>query len=427
MRIWFCILALGVSLWGCASKSTNAEGEVLLSMQLVDRNGISETISSKDKLQGYETVDYLDPQPYQKILRVYKKDAKGKSLSKITSYHTNGQIRQYLEVEDGRAHGKYIEWHDNGKKKLEASVIEGVADINEKAQASWLFNGRSAVFNEEGNLIAEIFYEKGRLHTPSLYYFGNGKLQKKIPYENHLIEGDLVIWDEEGNIRESVPYKNNIKEGKAIGFWTIETPWYEEQYEQGLLKKATYYNHKGKIVAEISNGDGFQAEFKDKALISLTEYRKGKAEGQVTVFDAKGRVSSTYLLKDDKKNGQETIYYIKDKPPLKPKLMLGWEDGIIQGIVKTWYENGQMESQKEIRNNKKQGHCFAWYPQGDVQFAEEYESDRLLNGSYFKKGEKKPTSQVQNGSGTVTLFDRHGFLLKKIRYEKGKPLLDESE
>src|SRR4029079_14760136 len=130
----------------------------VVSMQLIDRNGFAETISNKERINTYKEVDFLQPQPYQKVLRVFARNAGGQSSSKITSYHENGQIWQYLEVINGRAHGFYREWFANGKMHIEAYLIEGLADIHDLAQKSWVFYGMSRVWDEQGNVVAHIQY-----------------------------------------------------------------------------------------------------------------------------------------------------------------------------------------------------------------------------------------------------------------------------
>ena len=55
---------------------------------------------------------------------------------------------------------------------------------------------------------------------------------------------------------------------------------------------------------------------------------------------------------------------------------------------------------------------------------EDYEKDLLVNGTYYKKGDKKPVSRIEKGKGTATLYDPDGYFLKKIPYEKGLPLLE---
>jgi antitoxin component YwqK of YwqJK toxin-antitoxin module len=98
---------------------------------------------------------------------------------------------------------------------------------------------------------------------------------------------------------------------------------------------------------------------------------------------------------------------------------------MIQGIVKTWYPNGKLESQREFNQNKKHGTSVAWYENGDVMLIEDYDRDLLLTASYFKIKDPNPTSRIEQGRGIATLYTSHGIFLRKISYEKGKPKIDE--
>ena len=90
---------------------------VLTSINIVDRNGLTETINNPERLDKYGCVDFLQPQSYQKVLRIYSRDAEGNVPACITSYHSNGYPHQYLEVVNSRACGAYQEWYPNGSKK----------------------------------------------------------------------------------------------------------------------------------------------------------------------------------------------------------------------------------------------------------------------------------------------------------------------
>ena len=345
----------------------------------------------------------------------------GQSSAKVTSYHDNGQLGQYLEVIDGRAHGFYREWFANGQMKIEATIIEGLADIHELAEKSWVFDGLSRVWNERGVLTAEIRYDKGVLNTPSLYYHTNGALQKIIPYQHGVIDGDILIYDDQGAIVEQIPYVKGLIHGRAYSYWAKDQPLYIENYEQGLLLQATYYDVTGKLVAQVEEGCGQQALFTDDLLDSLISFNKGLPEGLVTLLRPDHSIRSTYYVKEGKKEGEEIEFY----PSAQPKLSVHWHDDVIQGMVKTWYPNGVLESQREINRNKKQGLCFAWYQNGDVMLMEEYDNNLVVKGSYFKKGDKTPVSKIDGGKGTATLYTSEGLFLKKISYEKGNPKLSD--
>jgi antitoxin component YwqK of YwqJK toxin-antitoxin module len=408
-------------LWGCTTHTASDRSGDVVSMQILDRNGFSETISSKDRLANYHQTDFLQSQPYQKVLRVFGKDIQGKTVSKITSYHPNGQIAHYLEAVDGRAHGVYKEWYPNGTLKLEATVIDGTADINEMAQINWLFDGKSTVWDEAGNRMAEICYEKGALHGPSMYYHPNGKLARSIPYHNNEIDGSITVFDEAGGLLERTEFLKGLKQGTAFGYFDETHLSYREEYDQDLLKTATYYNLEGVLISEINNGGGKQAVFKDRQLFSLVQFRHGIPEGKVEIFDDLGRLSTSYMVKNGKKNGEEWQYYDSQDDKLSPKLFLTWRDDEIQGTVKTWYENGVLESQRELNGNKKQGLALAWFKEGDLMLMEEYEDDHLIKGSYFKKWDNRPVSRVEGGKGLATFYDNEGRFLRKVTYDKGRP------
>lgn len=414
----------------CSIKSPKNDPDAIVSMQLVDRNGFSETISTKDRLALYQHTDFLTPQPYLKILRVYGRNGEGKSHSKLTSYHTNGQISQYLEVVDGRAHGIYREWFSNGRLKLEAPVIEGIGDLSEIAQTSWLFDGKSVVRDEEGLLKAEIFYEKGLLESSSLYYHSNGTLWKYIPYHRNLIDGELKIWDENGKLIESILYSEGMRHGMSRGEWDEKTCSYTEAFEHDRLITASYYDPKGQLVSEIKQGSGKQSLFVNKRVSSSIEYQNGVPEGKVEIFDPYGHLSCSYFILNGKKEGEEWQYYPQkeeSKTPPHPKLFLSWQEDRLQGLVKTWYENGILESQRELNGNKKEGMSLAWYKDGSLMLSEEYENNLLIKGSYFKKGDRTPISKVEGGKGLATLYNSGGLFLKKISYEKGLPVIENSD
>lgn len=125
-----------------------------------------------------------------------------------------------------------------------------------------------------------------------------------------------------------------------------------------------------------------------------------------------------YSLKDGQKHGDETIFY----PENLPKMLITWQEGKMQGKIKTWYKNGQLESEREFYNNKKNGPSSAFYSNGQLMLLEEYENDQLIQGYYWKKGGLREVSSIDHGDGVATLYDSEGIFLKKIFYKKGEPL-----
>ncbi len=423
-KAFLALILCSICLSACVREAKD-QSNVLSSIQCIDRNGLSETISNTQRLQAFRSHDFLAPQPYKKVLRVYGRNEQGQSPTKITTYHDNGQIWQYLEAMDGRAHGIYREWHSNGQLKIEAHVIEGMADLQENAILSWVFDGTNRVWDEYGHLIAEIPYDKGSLHTTSLYYFPNGTLQKVIPYKEGKIDGTLCEYDMSGNILEEICYEQGERNGPAIAYWNAKDICYVEEYDHGLLIQGVYFDASGNCCAEIVGGAGERVVFAEGKISLYTEYKAGKPEGTVRRLHADGSLHSCYQIIGGKKEGEEWEYYRVEKgAAAQPKLLLHWHEDKLQGVVKTWYPHGVQESQWEMQENKKQGYAFAWYRNGDLMLSEEYENGLLIEGTYYKRGEKSPASRIEEGKGRATLFSAEGLLLKKIDYEKGKPLID---
>lgn len=399
----------------------------LASINIIDRNGLSETICGLERMQQYANVDFLAPQPYQKVLRVYNRDYQGDIYSYITSYYPNGFPRQYLEVVNSRAYGAYKEWHSNGMQKIDATIIGGKADIVEGAERTWLFEGCCKVWDENGNLQAAIPYRSSELEGVSIYYHNNGLIWKKIPYHKNRIDGLMEIFQEDGTLLQSMYYQNGLKEGIALRYWCDGKVAAEETYCDGYLLSGHYYDPAGKEIAQVEEGNGTRAVFSKTCLSEFQEYHNGVLDGKITVFDKYGRTIKSYHMKNNFKQGEEVIFY--DAPRLKkilsPKISMNWFDGKIQGTVKTWYENGLLESQKEMNNNRKSGHSTIWYDDGSLMMIEEYNQDKLVKGEYFLKGERISISDVFEGNGTATIFAPDGAFQRKIIYHDGKPLIED--
>lgn len=397
----------------------------LVSIQIIDRNGLSETISVDEKLDTYQKIDFLNPQPYNQVLRIFHKNEEGKHKSVLTQYHPNGHIASLIEGRDNRANGKYREWHSNGKLKLEAHVMEGPLDLNPTLKREWIFDGVSKVWDEEEVLIAEINYSKGSLEGDSKYYYHSGSLSKIIPYEKNEIHGEMCEYRENGKLMKKAFYEKGMKSGPSLSFKEDETPILIEHYEKDKLITAVYFNKKNEVLGEVQGGFGTRADLAEDGSYTLFEIQKGEVEGKVMHYTSEGELLKEYFLKNGKKQGEESEYYLKNEKTLsKPmlKLLLHWDDNCIHGTVKTWYNDGKLESQKEMHKNRKNGISCGWYNEGSLMFIEEYENDKLLKGTYFRFKETEPVSKILNGEGTAYLFDgKTGQFLKKMNYAAGFP------
>lgn len=396
----------------------------LVTISLIDRNGLSETISVPDRIKQYQTVNFLTSQPYQKVLRVFARNSCGDITAIVTTYHVNGQVKQYLEVVNNRAFGYYREWHENGTMKLETKIIGGSPDICPGSEKSWLFDEVSKVWNNCGVLEAEIPYCRGKLEGISIYYHPNGAIWKEECYKDGVLNGTANVYRESGTLLSKTEYIQGVKCGSAYRYWSEDKLAADEEYVNGQLTEAQYWDPCGETIGEIHGGEGWRAVFGKETLTELQQYHQGKPDGEVKVLAKNGRIIRTYHMKDGSKNGEEIEYrnLLLTAGPSTPKLSITWSNGVIQGPVKTWYENGKLESKREMSGNVKNGMLSAWYRDGSLMMIEEYDHDKLVKGEYFTRGDKFPVSTVNFGKGYATIYDADGVFIRKIVYHHGKPV-----
>ena len=237
-----------------------------------------------------------------------------------------------------------------------------------------------------------------------------------------MLDGVALEYYESGILRSKTSYKAGQKEGFSIGYFQNGQIAREEMYREDLLLNAYYYNLTGEVLSSVEDGMGFRAIFEGDTLSYLIQIQQGFAQGGVKQFTPKGDLLSTYHIKNGRKSGTEITYYSPyEAEGNLTKLSVDWNEGTIHGSVKTWYKNGQMQSQREFCRNKKMGPSIAWYKNGSLMLVEEYEEDKLVKGQYYKKNALDSISSVVNGSGVAHLYNEDGVFLKKVNYLKGEP------
>lgn len=145
----------------------------------------------------------------------------------------------------GVAEGRYIAWHSNGQKYMEAQVIEGrqegewkywynsgqlktitrfVSGMRQGWEEEWLQNGQiysrrhfkdgtedglCTIFYSNGIKFEETTYIQGRLVGLGSWWHNNGQLQVQgLRNENGELQGEWREWDYDGNLISQEWYEN---------------------------------------------------------------------------------------------------------------------------------------------------------------------------------------------------------------------------
>ena len=402
----------------------------LTSVNIIDKEGFSSTVKSKERLKEYTQVNWLQPQPYKQVLRVYSVNNRAGVMAFLTSYHDNSQLKEYLEIRNRGAYGTYRDWHENGQLRTSCYVIGGTPEFTTAAKQTWQFDGPCYVYDDCGNQIALLNYCKGSQEGDNFQYYCDGQLKQRTFYCRSEPHGRQEMFYPSGIPMADATWEQGNLCGPAHRWWDDGSLAFEEEYEDNLLISGRYYDRNHQVVADITDGNGHRSIFGPCGIQELHEYRNGKPHGEVKQLNELGQVTNLYHVKNGMKHGEEIQFYpptIEERKrkyhiPSRPRLLITWHEDKVQGTTKTWYENGSLESQREMANNSRSGLAMAWYADGSLMLVEEYDQDKLVKGEYFRQGQKNPESTVTDGSGLATLYDPEGQLISRVTYFHGIPI-----
>jgi antitoxin component YwqK of YwqJK toxin-antitoxin module len=255
---------------------------------------------------------------------------------------------------DGKKHGTYAKWYENGHKKAQGGFRDG------QRHGKWFF------WYENGQKSVESNYRDGKEHGTYAGWYENGhrKAQGDLHDENK--HGEWVFWYENGQKSGATDYRDGKEHGAHAG-------WYENGHKkaQGEFHDA---NKHGKWAWWDENGQKS----------SEAEYLDGKKEGKYTKWHENGQknVESNYL--DGEKHGKYTEWHENGQKSSEVE----YRDGKWEGKYTEWHENGQKSSEVEYRDGEREGKYTGWHEDGqkkeEGQYSGGVEMSALL--SVLRKG-----------------------------------------
>jgi antitoxin component YwqK of YwqJK toxin-antitoxin module len=184
----------------------------------------------------------------------------------VVEYHDNGQLKQKVNLKDGRGDGLYESFHKNGQ--LES--IGNLKDGKQYGLAEW--------YLENGQLVSKRNYKDGEKDGLSETYYPNGLVQEKGTYKDGILEGKYELY-----------YENGLTESKGV-------------YSDGVLKMQgenipeMAYREPDYLVYETPSSlipwSGFVTYYDDKTnkLTDKGNFKDGKHLGLWVSYDAEGRI-----------------------------------------------------------------------------------------------------------------------------------------
>lgn len=182
---------------------------------------------------------------------------------------------------------------------------------------------------------------------------------------------------------------------------------FDSHYENGELRSELTFED-GFIVS----GSGWDEEGELRAVYSI--------EDELPIV--------TYLSENGQKNSQ---FQFKDDMITPVATKVWYQDGTLniestQSHYKTWYENGQPESEVILTDGKMEGTGYGWHENGELAAENHYKDDQW-HGTFKRWDEngnliEEKTYDMGMPQGTHTTWDSDGNIIEEIEYDDGKPL-----
>ncbi len=135
-------------------------------------------------------------------------------------YYEDGSIKAEGILENGIKSGHWHFYYPSG----ELSSIENYRENQ--------LDGTIKYFDDQANLIAIEFWNLGVQQDSSIYFYPNGKVEKRGVFEDGLYEGKWKFFYNNGNLKRTGSYSD----GLPVGKWTFYN-------EKGILIQEGHFEH----------------------------------------------------------------------------------------------------------------------------------------------------------------------------------------
>ncbi len=317
-------------------------------------------------------------------------------------YYDDGSVSSEGYLLDGKPNGYWTTYYPSGQIKS-----EGNRD-NFQLDSIWVF------YNKEGALASKINYDQG-IKTGEVLTFQNGVLYERALLEKDKRVGVAEIYYPTGEVQKRIPYENDLEEGEGFEYARDGRVITLLKYREGYLKTAERINRfdnkgkrRGKWVTFHPNG-GIHVE---------GTYMNDKRNGIFKTFDKHGDLLTLEKYRDD-------------------KLVVDSEESVILDLRNSYYPDGTIKSTGGYVDGMKEGTHRYYDNEGNIEGAEIYSrGEKTAEGIidekgdyqglwklYYETGELKAEGEFENSEriGEWTFYHRNGEIQHRAKYAEGLP------
>jgi antitoxin component YwqK of YwqJK toxin-antitoxin module len=371
-------------------------------------NGLKEGKWVEHMDTNYDIVPDTNAPNY--ALTIYKA---GKAFGISRGYYKSGKLLSETPYVDGKINGLEKGYYENGSLMYESPMINGKT------------NGVYKEYYLNGKLEMEGLYSNDSLHIIKDYN-ENGILERITPYtfsnkDSCRIDGVQKSYYEDGKVREEVTYNNS----KIIGIS-------KEYYESGKLKSEVHwidgkvsgdrknYYESGKLLSETPCIYNQEEDYVMPNGVSKEYYENGKLKSIITYVNddvvatikynengalTEGKVKE-YIDSDFETTQDSTAPYYK---------ITNYHAGMPYGIEKSYYKNGNLESEVPYTKGKINGVVKEYYESGKIEYERPYQNGVKIGTEkrYYESGVlARETVFNKDDEGITKTYDSTGHQIK---------------
>lgn len=298
---------------------------------------------------------------------------------------THEKIDQLIfDMDGGVRNGLHQEYNYSGVLTMDANVGSDGLD------------GEVKYYDGQGNLLTIENYKDGEQSGLMKSFYANGKTQYEYTIGGKNERTNFTSYYENGKVEMEGQVMNN----QRVGTWRTYNP-------DGSLHSIFEYNDNGE---EHGNFVAYHGNHKEYA----GKNQNDKAVEYITYGNVYGHPESVRNFKGTQLVSVTTLYpdsTVRETIPVKNKSVtfdyyseLGWKLSTLtlntnneyQGVQKTYYPNGALAREYEVKNNKQVGSEIAYYPNGKKKYHWNYKNG-AMNGIYVKYLDNEENSISEEG------------------------------
>lgn len=238
-----------------------------------------------------------------------------------------------------------------------------------------------------------VVYEKGiPVGIGRDYFIKNDQLQNEYTYVNGVKNGPSKWFYETGELSCEANYLNDKREGKVSWYYMNGKVKQEATLVNGLFHgKCTWYYDNGAMETQVNYSDDLKDGkqewfFKSGSLSSEVNYVKDKKEGIQKWYEEKtSKLISEGVYVNGELNGIYKTYYTGGGLQSEVNCISGKSEG----LYKMYYESGKIKQEINYKNDKWDGAFLTYWENGQIKRSDKYENGTFIKGNTFDEQGKE--------------------------------------